>query len=320
MEPPDLPDIVQLAVPFFLGTMLLELLYAKATHKASYDTRDTAASLSMGVGNLALGILTGGAMFGVLMWFWQFRLMDWGWSVPAFVLAYVIDDLRYYVYHRLGHESRWFWWGHVTHHSSQHYNLSTALRQEWANPFNLSWMLRLPLVVVLGIHPVMLGFLGGINLVYQYWVHTEAIRRFPAPIEWFWNTPSHHRVHHGRNPRYLDANYAGTFIIWDRLFGTFVPEDDEEPVEYGLVKNLGTYNPIRIAYHELFELLRDVTRPGLTLGQRLRYVFDRPGYSHDGSRKTAPMIKADWVARHPEQAGKPGLPMATLETGAAGAK
>ena len=308
MEPPDLPDMVKLAVPLFIVTMLLELAWGRWSGQARYDTRDTAASLAMGTGNLAIGIGFGFISFGVLLFLYEYRLMTWGFSIPAFILGYFIDDLRYYLYHRIAHESRWWWWGHVTHHSSQHYNLSTALRQDWAGPFNLSFLMRAPLVVLLGMHPVMLAFLGGINLVYQYWVHTETIRRFPAPIEWFFNTPSHHRVHHGSNPRYLDANYAGTFIIWDRLFGTFVPELDEEPVRYGLVKNLGTHNPVRIAYHELASIVKDASQPGLSPVERLRYVFDRPGYSHDGSRRTAPMIKADFVARHPDQAGQPGLP------------
>jgi len=308
MEPPELPDVVMLAVPFFVATMLLELLAARLTGRASYDTRDTAASLAMGVGNLAIGLVFGFVTFAVLMALYEWRLMTWGWSVPAFVAAYFLDDLRYYFYHRIAHTMRWWWWGHVTHHSSQHYNLSTALRQEWTGPWNFDFLMRVPLVVVFGIHPVMLAFLGGINLVYQYWIHTEVIRRFPAPIEWFFNTPSHHRVHHGANPRYLDANYAGTFIIWDRLFGTFVPERDDEPVRYGLVKNLGTHNPLRIGFHELMALARDATMPGLSIVERLRYVFDRPGYSHDGSRQTAPMIKAAYVRSHPDQAGQPGLP------------
>jgi len=295
--PPEYPDVVSFAVPVFVATMLLELGYGRLSGRVRFDTRDTAASLAMGVGNLVIGVLFGFLSFGVLMALYEWRRTTWGFGPLAVFAAFVIDDLRYYVYHRLAHESRWLWWGHVTHHSSQHYNLSTALRQSWAGPFDLAFLLRAPLVVLLGIHPVVLAFVGGANLVYQYWIHTESIRRLPAPIEWVMNTPSHHRVHHGRNPRYLDANYAGVFIVWDRLFGTFVPEDDAEPVRYGLVKNLATYNPIRIATHELVALVKDALRPGLTLGQRLRYVVDRPGYSHDGSRQTAPMIKAAWAAR-----------------------
>ena len=117
-----------------------------------------------------------------------------------------------------------------------------------------------------------------------------------------------HRVHHATNPRYLDANYAGTLVIWDRMFGTFVPELDEEPCRYGLVKNIGTFNPIRVAAHEWVAMWTDAVQPGLTLGQRLRYLFAAPGWSHDGSRQTSAMIKAGFVARNPEEAGKPGLP------------
>jgi hypothetical protein len=158
----------------------------------------------------------------------------------------------------------------------------------------------------------MLAFVGGANLVYQFWIHTELIRRFPAPIEYVFNTPSHHRVHHARNPRYLDANYAGTLVVWDRWFGTFVPERDDEPCEYGLVCNLGTFNPVRIALHEWVAMARDVVRPGLSVRQRLGYVIGPPGYSHDGTRYTTASLKARWVRDHPEHAGQPGLPDAEV--------
>lgn len=300
---PEFPDVVNLAVPFFVLLMGLELLVGRA----HYETRDTATSLAMGVGNLVIGILFGFVAFGVLMAAWPHRLMTWPISPLGLLGAFVLDDLRYYVYHRLAHESRWLWWGHVTHHSSQCYNLSTALRQQWVGPFNGSFLLGLPLVVVFGIHPLVLAFVSGINLVYQFWIHTESIGRLPSWFEAVFNTPSHHRVHHGSNPRYLDANYAGTLIVWDRLFGTFVSELDEEPVRYGLVKNLGTYNPLRVATHELLSLLRDASQPGLTVSQRVGYVFGPPGYSHDGSRLTAAGLKAAYVEGHPEERGSPGL-------------
>ncbi len=296
MTPPDLPDIVALAVPFFILSMGAELLLGKWTGRARYDTRDTAASLVMGVGNLSIGIVFGFVSLGVLMWLYPYRLMDWGWSWEWFLLAFIIDDARYYVFHYLAHKSRWFWWGHITHHSSQHYNLSTALRQEWSSPWNLAFLLRVPLVLLLGMHPLMLAFLGGVNLVYQYWIHTEVIRRLPSPIEFLFNTPSHHRAHHGANPRYLDCNFGGTFIIWDRIMGTFQPELDEEPVRYGLTHNIATYNPLRIAFHELISIGRDATLRGIGVGDRLRYVFGPPGWSHDGSRKTAETVKSEWRA------------------------
>ena len=124
------------------------------------------------------------------------------------------------------------------------------------------------------------------------------------------NTPSHHRVHHGTNPQYLDANYAGILIIWDKMFGTFVPEDSETEIHYGLVQNVGTYNPIKIAFTEMWSAVKDVAKPGISISARLKYLFAPPGWSHDGSRKTSVQIKADYVAQNPHLSGVPGLPKA----------
>jgi sterol desaturase/sphingolipid hydroxylase (fatty acid hydroxylase superfamily) len=308
LEIPDFPDVVNWAVPFFILTMIIEVLLGRFRGVAKYETRDTVASLVMGGGNLAEGIVLGFLSYGALFWIYEeLAPFKMGWSLPIFVAAFFLDDLRYYWAHRLGHEVRWFWAAHIVHHSSQHYNLSTALRQTWSNTLSAWFIFRIPLVL-LGFHPAVLGFCGSISLVYQYWIHTEAIDKMPRPFEAVMNTPSHHRVHHATNPRYLDSNYAGIFIIWDKIFGSFVPEEKEEPCQYGIVKNLGTFNPLRIAFHELIAIARDATGRGLSLGQRLRYVLGPPGYSHDGSRKTCFMLKADHVRRYPEKVGRPGLP------------
>ena len=304
----DFPDVTQMAIPFFVVAILIELfVIRRLRRRGDYETRDTATSLLMGVGNVASGLLLGFIAFGVLMWAWQFRIVDLGTSWPVIALCFVLDDLRYYWYHRIAHRCRWVWAEHVIHHSSQHYNLSTALRQSWTGTFTGMFILRIPLALI-GFHPVLLLFVGGLNLVYQFWIHTETIGRMWKPIEWIFNTPSHHRVHHATNPRYLDANYAGTLIIWDRMFGTFVPELDEDMPRYGIVKNIGTFNPLRVAFHEWVDMFRDAAKPGLTIGQRLRYLFAPPGWSHDGSRMGSEALKADYVGRHPDAAGMPGLP------------
>ena len=313
MPAPDLPPIVQLAVPFFMVSIALELGIGYFRGGARYEARDTLTSLLMGVGNLAIGILTAGAVYGVLRFFHQFAPVSfgeqsWGWAPWLFVVCFVIDDLRYYWYHRIMHEWRWFWSAHVVHHSSQHYNLSTALRQTWTSEVMLGFLFRVPLVLV-GFDPIMLGFVGGINLVYQFWIHTELIDRMPGWFEAVFNTPSHHRVHHAVNPRYLDANYAGTLIIWDKMFGTFVPELVHDRPRYGITSQLGTFNVFRVAFHELIGMVRDATQPGLSVAQRFGYLFRAPGWSHDGSRRTASDLKQAYVARHPEQAGLPGLPI-----------
>lgn len=308
----DFPNVTELAIPFFVVAILIELLvirYFKG--RGDYETRDTTTSLLMGVGNVASGLLLGFVAFGVLMWAWQYRIVDLGTSWAVIALCFIVDDLRYYWYHRIAHRCRWVWAEHVIHHSSQHYNLSTALRQSWTGTFTGMFILRIPLAL-LGFHPVLLLFVGGLNLVYQFWIHTETIGKMWRPIEWIFNTPSHHRVHHATNPRYLDSNYAGTLIIWDRMFGTFVPELDEDMPRYGIVKNIGTFNPIRVAFHEWIDMFRDAAGRGLTLRQRLAYLFAPPGWSHDGSRKGSGELKADYVARNPTAAGSPGLPGAEL--------
>ncbi len=287
----NFPDVVMLSIPLFVGLMVAEIAWIKLKGKGgAYETRDTATSLLMGAGNVVAGIALGFVAYGFFTFLWQFRLFDLGTSVVIIALCFVLDDLRYYWVHRFGHRVRWVWASHVNHHSSQHYNLSTALRQTWTATFTLMMVLRAPLIL-LGFSPEMVLFVGGINLVYQFWIHTEAIGKLPRWFEAVMNTPSHHRVHHGRNPKYLDTNYAGVFIIWDRVFGTFQPE--EETPDYGLVQNLGTFNPLRVAFHEWVNMLRDMFAPGLTLKQRLAYALKPPGWSHDGSRKTSDQIKAD---------------------------
>lgn len=300
------PDVISLAVPGFVLAILVELFWIKLKGRGGrYEMRDALTSLVMGVGNVASGLIFGFIAWAFFVWVWQFRLFDLGTSLWVVALCFVVDDLRYYWVHRFGHRIRWVWASHVNHHSSQHYNLTTALRQTWTGTFTLMMIVRAPLVL-LGFHPAIILLSGGLNLIYQFWIHTEAINKMPRWFEAVMNTPSHHRVHHGRNPQYLDTNYAGVFIVWDRLFGTFVPEQKDEPVEYGLVKNIGTFNPLRAEFHEWLSLFHDVFRRGLSLRERLLYAFAPPGWSHDKSRDTSAEIRAKHIARHPDEASRPG--------------
>ena len=307
-------------IPFFIVSMLVEwrLLVHRQREQGEligYTPKDTAASLSMGLGMLAVNAVAKLAALALYLWLFEFRLFDIPFTWWSFAIAFILDDLRYYWYHRIAHRCRWVWAEHVNHHSSQHYNLTTALRQSWTGTFTGMFTLLIPLVL-LGFHPNLLAFVAGFNLVYQFWIHTEVIGKMGKPIELIFNTPSHHRVHHATNPRYLDANYAGTLIIWDRMFGTFVEELDEDVPRYGLVHNIATFNPFRVAFHEWIGMFRDVMRPGLTIRQRLGYLFMPPGWTHDGSRDTSETLKARYVRMNPSEAGKPGLPDAgVLEPG-----
>lgn len=300
MTPPvapfEIPPIITYAVPGFVLLIIIEMIVVKLTKKGRYEYRDSATSLSMGLGNRVFGILFGG--FAVLAYFWvyEFRLFNLGWTWPVMVACFFAEDLAYYWFHRIAHERRWFWASHIVHHSSQHYNLTTALRQTWTGTLGLSFIFWLPLVYI-GFPPLMVLMFSAISLVYQFWIHTELIGRM-GPFEWVMNTPSHHRVHHATNPKYLDANYAGVLIIWDRMFGSFVAEDDKEKPHYGIVSQLGTFNPVRVAFHEWLGIWRDVTH-AKSLREVLGYTFGPPGWSPDGSRKTSASIKAEWAKRQP---------------------
>jgi len=304
---PLLPNVEFLAAPVYLLLLALEaLLVRRRRLRGAYQARDTATSLAMGLGNLVEALLFGSLALGLLWLAWEWRLATIPTTWVAGIACFVLDDLRFYWSHRLSHRIRWWWASHVVHHSSEHYNLGTALRQPWISKLSGLVLLRVPLVLV-GFHPGLVVFCGSLNLIYQFWIHTEAIDRLPRPFEAIFNTPSHHRVHHATNPRYLDANYAGVLIVWDRLFGSFVAERRDDPVRYGILHPIASFNPLRVAFHEYVALFRDVFRPGLPLLTRLGYLFGPPGWSHDDSRGDTRAVKAAFLAQHPECAGQPGL-------------
>jgi sterol desaturase/sphingolipid hydroxylase (fatty acid hydroxylase superfamily) len=287
-------DPVALAIPFFVALVLIEMVWARRRAPQAYETRDTAVSLAFGLGSTAIGALAAGAVFAMLVFVHGFRLFEIGWQWWAWIACFVLDDLAYYWFHRFAHRVRWFWASHVNHHSSQHYNLSTALRQSWTGFIAVSFVFRLPLALI-GFEPAMIAFCGGLNLIYQFWIHTEAIGRLPRWFEAVMNTPSHHRVHHATNPRYLDRNYAGTFIVWDKLFSTFQPEVDGERIRYGIVKQLGSFNLLWAVFHEWIGMAADVWRAPWR--HKLAYLWREPGWTHDASRDTSDTIRARWRER-----------------------
>ena len=276
------PEILYFAIPGFVVLLLLEAWYSWKEQKDLYEVRDTFSSLAMGIGNVISGFLSKLVVFGVFTIVYKFRLFTLPFTWWMWVIAFFADDLSYYWFHYTSHTIRWFWASHVVHHSSQRYNLSTALRQTWTGNLTggfIFWMW----MPFLGFHPIVVILMQQISLIYQFWIHTEAVHLLPRPIEFIFNTPSHHRVHHGSNLQYLDKNHGGVLIIWDRLFGTFQPE--KERPTYGLTKNIDTYNPVRIAFKEWIELFGAARRSG-SLRNWLNYCWRPPGWSHDGSSLT----------------------------------
>lgn len=273
---PNLPDVVTWSIPAFLLLIVLEafsFVFHADDDELGYERRDTVTSLTMGVGSIFFDIIwkiPALAVYVVLYQATPFRIDLTWWSLVLMLVAY---DFCYYWSHRSHHVIRILWASHVVHHSSQRFNLSTALRQTWTGA--TSWVFYLPMIA-LGVHPAVLAFAGSISLVYQFWIHTERIDRMWAPIEAVWNTPSHHRVHHASQGSYLDRNFAGMWIVWDRMFGSFEPEV-ERPT-YGLTKNIETYNPVRVAFHEYAEIGRDL-RTTRGLRSRVALLFRRPGWT-----------------------------------------
>lgn len=269
-------NLILYAIPAFIALMALEVAWAKRRLASGppivgYELKDSAASLTMGLGSIGIGVIAAFLRVPFFAWLYEHRFLDLGSAWWSWILLLFAEDCCYYWFHRLHHEVRLLWAAHVVHHSSQHYNLSTALRQPWVTPFTgpIFWA-PLPL---LGFSPAMVLIAQSWSLLYQFWLHTEAVGKL-GPLEWVLNTPSHHRVHHGTNPEYLDKNHGGIFIIWDRLFGTFAEERDR--VVYGITKNLESFSPITIAVHELRAMGRDLVA---SRGPRdaWRAVFGRPG-------------------------------------------
>lgn len=285
MDFEDVPDLTLYAAPAFLLALLVEMaLLGRWVREGRAvigyrDRKDTLASLAMGVGSLFFVTLIHYAVFLSAGWLYAYRLFD---PSPAlgWILAIVGWDFIYYWHHRFEHEVRFFWAAHVNHHSSRAYNFATALRQPWTPILSL---VLFPPLALLGVRPEQILIAEGINLIYQFWVHTEAVGTLPAPIEAVLNTPSHHRVHHGKNPRYLDKNYGGILIVWDRLFGTFERED--EKVVFGITKDLTSYNPLVIAFHEYAAIARDVAR-AKSLREAWGYLFGPPGWAPSTSAPT----------------------------------
>ena len=275
-------EILYYAIPFFVLLLVLEALSFRharddADDLIGYDAEDTRTSLLLGTGNVIINVawkLVVLAIFVAVYELSPLRLDPGDWWV--WVLLFFADDFSYYWFHRISHESRFFWASHVVHHSSTHYNLSTALRQTWVPMTYFPFWLWMPAV---GFEPWMVLLAQSWSLIYQFWIHTERVRKLPRFLEGSLNTPSHHRVHHGSNQVYLDRNYGGILIIWDRLFGSWEPEG--ERVRYGLTKNINTFNPVKAAFHEYIAMWHDIRRAG-SLRDRLGVLYHGPGWAPPG--------------------------------------
>ena len=297
--PPQMRDPVLFAIPFFLLLLILEWIASRKLERLEEDDRDPSgaylkrdawASISMGLVSIATtGVWKGLALLGyaaLYAYVAPWHLPSTAWYTWA--IAIIAVDLLFYTYHRIAHRVRLVWATHQAHHSSQYFNFATALRQKWNNSGEILIWIPLPL---LGIPPWMVFASFSLNLVYQFWVHTERIDKMWRPIEFVFNTPSHHRVHHGMDNDYLDKNYAGILILWDRLFGTYA--DELFRPHYGLTKQVSTYDIWKLQTHEYVAIARDLRRAD-RFRDRLGYVFGPPGW--EPRRTGAPDVNAPVTA------------------------
>lgn len=284
----DINPIV-LSIPIFFILIGIELVVERITNKDLYRLPDAIANLSCGItsqlSGLFLKILAVG-VYQILFENFAFFTLERTW---IYWLALVLlVDLAYYWAHRMSHEVNLFWGGHVVHHQSEDYNLSVALRQSslqvvWTFAFNLP-------LAFMGFKTGDFVLISALNTLYQFWIHTEAIKKLPRWIEFIFNTPSHHRVHHGRNPKYIDKNHAGSLIIWDRMFGTF--QEEEEHPTYGITKPINSWNAVFANFSHYIEMGKDLKRI-TKWSDKIRYIFSKPGWlpKELGGQRSIPEVE-----------------------------
>lgn len=283
-------NLIALAIPFFFLLIAVELVWAGKRRGFIYRYQDAITDLGCGIGSQCSGLLLDGALLAVYVLSWErWHVIDWDTGAAStWILAAVLYDHQYYWWHRASHRVNALWAAHVVHHQSEDYNLAVALRQAWFTRLTV-WPFYLPLVL-LGFPPLVVATTGAINTLYQFWIHTQLVGKL-GPLEWFLNTPSHHRVHHGINPAYIDKNHGGILIVWDRLYGTFT-EEETEPV-YGTVARLRSWDPVWANFKTWVDLLA-MAQKTRRVTDKLRVFFAAPEWAPAdlGGNKTIPDVDA----------------------------
>jgi len=284
--------LLAISFPFYTILISLEVILSNYQKRNYYTVKETLINFWLNIANTLLGISVKVFVLSIMTWFVQFQLIHFENPILYWVILFFGLDICFYAEHRSEHYSRILWAVHVTHHSSQEYNLTTGFRSSVFRPFVSFWF-YIPLVI-LGFKPLDILLMDAICQIYGILVHTQYIKRMPSWFEAILVTPGHHRVHHASNIRYLDKNMGMVLIIWDKLFGTFQPELESEKPVYGLTTNPShPYHPIGIIFHEWKKLFNDLGKKGVNITDRFKYLFYPPGWSHDGSTKTAKQMREE---------------------------
>lgn len=279
--------LIAISMPIYIIVIGAELLFSYIHQKQYYTTKGILANIYLSALNFGLDILVRGICLLVLNYFYQFQFLEIQNVFAYWMVLLVGQDFMYYWLHRFDHFCRLFWAVHVTHHSSEEFNLTVGFRSSVFQPL-YRFVYFIPLTLI-GFQPMDIMFMYAATQIYGILIHTKTVNKLGV-FELFMSTPSHHRVHHASNINYLDKNLGMVFIIWDKLFGTFIEEDDKEVIKYGLTENIKTYNPLKMVFHEWGNILQDLRKPA-SLKAKFMYVFGPPGWSHDGSKKTARQLR-----------------------------
>lgn len=282
--------LVLISVPIYALVIGFEFFYSYFKQKGLYSTKGLLSNIYLTALNMGLDILVRGLCLVILNYFFKFRFTDLSFNpIIYWSILVVCEDFMYYWLHRIDHYCRFFWAVHVTHHSSEEFNLTVGFRSSVFQPL-YRFIYFIPLSF-LGFKGIDIMFAYSATQIFGILVHTQAINKLGF-LEYIIVTPSHHRVHHGSNVRYLDKNMGMLLIVWDKLFGTFQKEEESDPVKYGLTTNIDTYNPVTMVFHEWKSIFNDLKKKCSPL-QKLGYVFGPPGWSHDGSTKTGRQLRAE---------------------------
>ncbi len=280
------------SAPFYLVLILAEILISNFSRRGFYSFKETLLNVYLNLANASIDLLFRGVGLFIITFFFTHRWLDFPHETSYWPVLFLLVDFSFYFEHRVDHFCRFFWAVHVTHHSSEEYNLTTGFRSSVFMPLYKCFYLA-P-IALLGFEPVDIYLMFAAIQIYGILVHTQTVKKLPEWIEAIFVTPSHHRVHHASNVRYLDKNMGMTLIIWDKLFGTFEEEKDYDPVRFGLTTPLpDPHHPVKIIFHEWVAIARDLKRKDIGLMNRLRYLFNPPGWSHDGSTKIAKVLQAE---------------------------
>ena len=266
-------EVYAIGAPIVLAMIFLEILVSNFRNQNFYKRGDTLCTVGLLLGNIIVAFAIKGIVLAFHIYLYQFRVFDFVNEIPIWalwIMTFISIDLVFYVYHRMSHRIRFLWAIHLSHHSSEEMNFAVSFRQAWFGPISkIPFFMILPL---LGFDPTIIAVAGVISTLWGIVGHTQVIGKL-GPLEWIFNTPSHHRVHHGSNKQYIDKNYGNLLIIWDRMFGTFEPEQEE--VKFGLVNNVNTFNPVKVTFMAWVSMINELKQKN-SLSEVIKVIFGPP--------------------------------------------